>query len=86
MSQISTEMSDKVEVDETKKNEEAIKAGAIEIVEDNSSQIKNEEKNAVDEEPVVVQINPLVFNVIKAPKVCPPGYRLDSTGKCRRIL
>ncbi|KAG5674821.1 hypothetical protein PVAND_004768 [Polypedilum vanderplanki] len=24
--------------------------------------------------------------VLNAPKVCPPGYRLDASGKCRKIL
>lgn len=29
---------------------------------------------------------PIAFNVIAAPKVCPPGYRMDATGKCRKIM
>lgn len=29
---------------------------------------------------------PIAFNVITAPKVCPPGYRMDATGKCRKIM
>lgn len=29
---------------------------------------------------------PISFNVIAAPKVCPPGYQMDATGKCRKII
>lgn len=29
---------------------------------------------------------PMAFKVIAAPPVCQPGYRADSTGKCRKIM
>lgn len=43
-------------------------------------------KEPVSEEPFFAKEMPAAFAVITAPKVCPPGYRLDATGKCRRIL
>lgn len=54
--------------------------------------IKDEEedeyagKEPVIHEPSVLVQVPMAFSVITAPKVCPTGYRLDATGKCRRIL
>lgn len=43
-------------------------------------------KEPVAEEPFFAKEMPAAFAVITAPKVCPPGYRLDASGKCRRIL
>lgn len=62
------------------------------------AEVKNEEKaddkstkpaakpNEDDDEPCRLIIVPNNFNVISAPRLCPPGYRLDSTGKCRKIM
>lgn len=47
---------------------------------------KEEEKEEVVEETAVEKNIPLAFQVITAPKFCPPGYRLDSKGKCKRIM
>lgn len=45
----------------------------------------NDEEPAI--EPQVHQLQtPIAFNVVSAPKVCPPGYRMDATGKCRKIM
>uniref|UniRef100_A0A1B0GMT9 Uncharacterized protein n=1 Tax=Phlebotomus papatasi TaxID=29031 RepID=A0A1B0GMT9_PHLPP len=45
-----------------------------------------ETRQEVIEPPCVKVHIPKMFNVIKAPTVCPPGHRLDSFGKCRPIF
>jgi hypothetical protein len=39
-----------------------------------------------DDEPCIQIIVPTTSAIITAPRVCPPGYRLDATGKCRKIM
>lgn len=46
----------------------------------------HKESEPVVEQHILAQQTPMAFNVITAPRVCPPGYRLDSTGKCRRKM
>lgn len=80
MSQVSSQTSEKLEVKETGMNENTMQEPQIE---------KGSEKAAsesVNEELIVPTVAPLAFGIIKAPKICPPGYRLDGKGNCRRIL
>jgi hypothetical protein len=60
----------KLKVNEVKSDQSAGDAGKQEVV----------------EETVIAQQLPMAFSIIKAPIVCPPGYRPDSRGKCRKIL
>uniref|UniRef100_A0A1L8D8U1 Uncharacterized protein n=1 Tax=Nyssomyia neivai TaxID=330878 RepID=A0A1L8D8U1_9DIPT len=60
---------------------------------DNESSVTDAKAQSVPEarvpvvEPICVKVHiPQLFNVIKAPTVCPPGQRLDQTGKCRPIF
>lgn len=49
-------------------------------------EIRYPDEEPIVEKPLVMKEMEKAFNVINAPKVCPPGYRLDSAGKCRRIM
>lgn len=50
------------------------------------SELKEEKKEEPTEVPTE-EPTPQLFNVIKAPQVCPQGYRWDaSSGKCRKIM
>lgn len=51
-----------------------------------SNKSEADEKEEVVEEPIFEMQIPMAFNVISAPKFCPPGYRMDSNGKCRKIM
>lgn len=51
-----------------------------------STSDEGDEKLEVAEEPIFEMQVPMGFNLITAPKVCPPGHRLDSHGKCRKIV
>lgn len=82
MSQVSAQTSENLEVKEAEKTVETTTKTKIETDGDNASG----EQCKVVEELVVEQSIPMAFTIIKAPKVCPPGYRLDSSGKCRRIM
>jgi hypothetical protein len=79
------------------KSSEAVKEmNSSENSEENRKKVSIEEKTnesvnagtisrAVDES-VTGQEVPMASSVIKAPIVCPPGYRLDAKGKCRKIM
>ncbi|KAL1374457.1 hypothetical protein pipiens_017447 [Culex pipiens pipiens] len=45
----------------------------------------SEDKKEVTEEVISAHYVPKAFQVITAPTVCPPGYKPDSRGKCRKI-
>lgn len=56
-------------------------------IDDSKTKIEGDEIEQLASEPEVLQEQmSTAFSVITAPKVCPPGYRMDATGKCRRIL
>lgn len=77
MSQVPAQTSEKLEVKETATKVETTEKDEIETT---------SEAPEVNEEPVVGQQVPMAFNIIQAPKVCPPGYRLDAKGNCRKIM
>lgn len=76
MSQVEAQTSENSEVKEAATKEETTGKET-----ENSS-----EAVEVCEELVAARQIPLSFNIIKAPTVCPPGYRLDAKGKCRKIM
>lgn len=85
MSQVPTHSSKTSEVKEAKTSETIMEKAKIENISEASGS-EYERREAVDDEPAVEFFVPMSFNIIRAPKVCPPGYRMDSTGKCRRIM
>ena len=68
---------------ETKSNDEEQR-----VEQDTQSSAGTTDQSIIDSEPVNLHQlqTPIAFNVISAPKVCPPGYRMDATGKCRKIM
>lgn len=74
-------MSEKESGNETKKAEEV----ATSLKAEEAKTIKGDKDDVFDEE-VKLEDVPMTFNVIKAPTVCPPGYKLDKNGKCRKII
>lgn len=50
------------------------------------SKLKEDEGEVREADRVHQLQTPIAFNVISAPKHCPPGYRMDATGKCRKII
>lgn len=76
------------EVTEVKSDvEQAKKVDVDSSMPDEESKINNDEGETKEpaHEAQIHQL-PMAFSVITAPLVCPPGYRMDATGKCRRIM
>lgn len=42
-------------------------------------------REVVEESIEVTQV-PALFHIIQAPINCPPGYKLDANGRCRKII
>ncbi|CRK93772.1 CLUMA_CG007300, isoform A [Clunio marinus] len=78
---IEIKVNNEVDKIETNTNEQRVDNAVKQETESNK-----ETKEAVIEEPIKAFQVPVAFNVISAPRVCPPGYRMDSKGKCRKVL
>lgn len=74
-----------VEEEKLKTNKEKLlkTVNVIKKVENENVQIQIQE---VVEESIEVTQVPALFHIIQAPRNCPPGYKLDSNGRCRKIV
>lgn len=86
MSKSQDTKAEQAKVKDDKKDDKKVDAKVEEAAAEPEEEIDAEGKEAPAEEHILAQQVPMAFNVITAPLVCPPGYRLDSTRKCRRIM
>lgn len=78
------------EVPENSLEKEKLKTNNEKLLQTENVIKKAEDKYAnreeLVEETIVPTQVPTLFHIIQAPKFCPPGYKLDHQGRCRKVI